>query len=162
MKKWLTGSFFGCIAILAAPVASLELSDAGIWSEPDQPGHGLIITTWPDTPELEAGGNVAWFTNAPDGTEQTWFLTENLIVGQRTVDAFLPIGAFPAFNHVLGDPVAEFEFTKIEPDRIRLDYEIYIWPTRCDGRPRPGPLPDFCAGTIVFHRLTPALPLALE
>lgn len=153
LKTVLAGLLMGLVALPAW--AQIEAGDAGIWFEPDQPGHGLIITTWPDTPEVAGGGNVAWFTYTPDGSEQAWLLSENLVEGQQTVEAFVPMGAFPAFGHVLGDPAGEFELTKIEPDRLELAYQIFIWPTRCDGRPRPGPLPDFCAGSIVFHRLTP-------
>ena len=145
------------LAVYSVGFAQLTIEDAGIWFEPDQPGHGLIITTWPDTPEVAAGGNVAWFTNTPDGSAQAWLLSENLIIGQSQVEAFVPMGAFPAFGHVLGDPAGQFELTKIDSERIELEYQIFIWPTRCDGRPRPGPLPNFCAGSIVFHRLTPPL-----
>jgi len=33
---------------LMSVASALEISDNGIWFEPDLSGHGLIITTYPD------------------------------------------------------------------------------------------------------------------
>jgi len=147
---------------LMSVASALEISDNGIWFEPDLSGHGLIITTYPDFgdgDQLLGGGNLTWFTQTPDGSGQAWFFSDNLIFGQSVVDIYLPTGSFPAFNFSLGVPAGQLEITKLSDNIIRLDYQIYVWEPDCDPRPQAGPLPSFCAGTITLKRLTPELPL---
>jgi len=151
-------SFLGILFLFFAQtaVAQLTINDAGIWSEEGREGHGLIITTWPETGDLPSGANITWFTHTPSGDGQVWLFGDNLVEGNTTVDFYMPMGSFPAENYERGDPVGTFSIEKISQHEISLTFTHYLWTVGCvAGQPIVSPPPPNCNGVITFNRLTP-------
>jgi len=150
-------TFLALVFLLFTQTATAQLSinDSGIWNEEGRDGHGLIITTWPETPNLSAGANITWFTHTPSGDGQAWLISDNLVEGEDSVRFYMPMGSFPADNYVRGDSVGTFTISKIDENTILLTFLHDLWEVGCLGV-GVSPPPPSCFGTIVFNRLTPA------
>lgn len=156
------GIVAGLIALAAIAAfnpawAQLEPHHAGHWHSPALPGQGIVISAWPDQPHRPAGAVVVLFNYEPGGPGQVWLISDVLEAGQRTVDVYLPAGAWPGVEHQLGERVGAIT---IGPpfaggDGLRMYYHLPAFPDDCDPLPQPSPRPPDCQGVIHYQRLTP-------
>ena len=60
---------YGAIIVQASPRYAIGPGLTGSWYDPNQSGHGLFVQVLPENRFL-----AGWFTFAPDGTKQSWFM----------------------------------------------------------------------------------------
>ena len=146
------------LILLCILTGSAFAVEPGLYHDPAQPGHGVQVNTAPNDHyvltwftyapafELDEDGNATWLEPA-----QVWFVSENWQPGD-TVDLFRPLAFFQADSFEMGAPVGNIRVTPTETG-IRVAYQVYDWPWRCDGQLLPGPAAPFCVGTVLLELL---------
>lgn len=143
---------FFALAMCAA-AAALDPAADGVWYEPDFPGHGLIVETWP---ENESGNGLAFYYGYDLDGNQRWFMTGNFSEGVNRVPLYEPTGIFPNFEFEVGEPIGEADIAyNPASDTLSMEFTIVYDLSGCTGRPVSLAVP-FCFGEFLFERLTEA------
>jgi len=128
-------------AAIATPTTVIGPAFTGSWYDPNQSGHGLAIEVLPNN-----GFLAYWFTYAPDGSQQAWFLGTGSYAGNTATIAQIdqPSGGrwIPNFNPetVADHAWGALTFTFSDCNHGRVDFN--------------STLPDYGRGYMDLTRLT--------
>lgn len=141
------------LLLAGSAYAELELSDAGLWYEPANPGHGIQVNTWLDSEDRVVAA-IFWYTYDLEGG-QAWYLVDNIVSPNTDALLYRPGGLFPSQGFDVGLPVGDVRINKLDDGRLKFEATIDDLPQGCTGRPQSVPVP-FCFADFSFERLSPA------